>query len=92
MTEFNRYSVQIIGTVDGLDSVELHQQIKSALLGVGKFKVKTISLDEWVEGYSGKTRKFDENGNEIVEQPVVEEPETEVVEVVEVEEVTGEQA
>ena len=68
MTEFNRYSVQIIGTVDGLDSVDLHQQIKAALLNVGKFKVKAVSLDEWVEGYSGKTRKFDENGDEIVEQ------------------------
>jgi hypothetical protein len=69
MYEFNRFSVQVIGTVDDIDSVELHQQIKTALLGVDKFKVKAISLDEWVDGYSGKTRKFDENGDEIVEQP-----------------------
>lgn len=67
MTTYKRFSVQILGTVDGEESVALHQAIQQALAKVKKFKVKAISLDEWTDGFTGKTRKFDENGDEVVE-------------------------
>ena len=67
--EYSRFSVQILGTVDAMDTIELHQSIKSALQNVAKFKVKMIGLDEWVDGL-GETRRFDKNGVEILPQPV----------------------
>ena len=82
--EYNRYSVQVLGTVDAQDAVALHQAIKAALLGINKFKVKMIGLDEWVDGL-GVTRIFNEEGKEVIPEPeVIQEPETtiEVTEVV----------
>lgn len=87
--EYNRYSVQVLGTVDAVDPVELHQAIKAALVGITKFKVKMIGLDEWVDGL-GETRHFDEEGKEILPIPVIEEvqPEPEEIDVEQIEEVT----
>ena len=65
--EYNRYSVQVLGTVDAVDPVELHQAIKAALVGITKFKVKMIGLDEWVDGL-GETRHFDEEGKGILNE------------------------
>lgn len=68
MEEFKRFSVQILGTVDAKDAVELHQAINNALGGVDRFKVKAVSLDEWTDGL-GETRLFDEKGDEIFDEP-----------------------
>ena len=65
MDEFKRFSVQVLGTVDAKDAVELHQAINAALGGIDKFKVKAVSLDEWTDGL-GETRKFDAEGKEIL--------------------------
>lgn len=73
MEEFKRFSVQILGTVDAKDAVELHQAINTALGGVDRFKVKAVSLDEWTDGL-GETRLFDEHGDEIIEEPETPEP------------------
>jgi hypothetical protein len=82
--EYNRYSVQVLGTVDAVDPVELHQAIKAALVGITKFKVKMIGLDEWVDGL-GETRHFDEEGKEILPEPeIAPVPEEEQIEVEEV--------
>ena len=82
--EYNRYSVQVLGTVDAVDPVELHQSIKASLTGIAKFKVKMIGLDEWVDGL-GETRHFDEEGKEILPEPeVVPVPEEEQIEIEEV--------
>lgn len=67
MEEFKRFSVQILGTVDAKDAVELHQAINTALGGVDRFKVKAVSLDEWTDGL-GETRLFDESGDEIFDE------------------------
>lgn len=64
--EYNRFSVQIMGTVDATSTEELLASINSALGGISKFNIKAVSHDKWVDGYSGKDRLFDENGNEIV--------------------------
>ena len=73
MEEFKRFSVQILGTVDAKDAVELHQAINTALSGVDRFKVKAVSLDEWTDGL-GETRLFDEHGDEIIDEPEQSQP------------------
>ena len=69
MTQFNRFSIQILGTVDATSTEELLSNINSALSGVPKFNIKAVSHDKWTDGYTGADRLFDENGKEIIEQP-----------------------
>lgn len=82
MANYNRFSVQILGTVDATSTEDLLKAINEALGGIPKFKIKAVSHDKWVDGYTGDDRIFGEDGKEIVEEPVVEEPEVEVTEVV----------
>lgn len=72
MTQYNRFSVQILGTVDSTSTEELLKAINSALGSIAKFNVKAVSHDKWTDGYTGKDRFFGEDGKEIVEAPVVE--------------------
>ena len=83
MSQYNRFSVQILGTVDATSTEDLLKAINEALGGIAKFNVKAVSHDKWTDGFTGKDRLFDEDGNEIVETTTVEET-TEEVEVTEV--------
>lgn len=84
MKKYNRFSVQILGTVDATSTEDLLKAINLALGGVEKFNVKAVSHDKWVDGFTGKDRVFDEDGNEIVEtsEELIAEPEKHVEEVV----------
>ncbi len=83
MQKFNRFSIQILGTVDATSTEELLAHINSALAGVPKFNIKAVSHDKWTDGYTGADRLFDEDGKEIVEQTTVTQPDSsEEVEVV----------
>lgn len=81
MTTYNRFSVQILGTVDATSTEDLLMRINAALGSIPKFKIKAVSHDKWVDGYTGDDRIFGDDGKEIVEQPevveeVVERPST----------------
>ena len=77
MTQFNRFSIQILGTVDAISTEDLLKQINTALGSIPKFNVKAVSQDKWVDGYTGEDRLFDEEGKEIIKQsPIIEVPET----------------
>lgn len=65
MTTYNRFTIQILGTVDAVDSLTLHSELVEALKNVQKMTIKAVNLDMWADGYTGKTREFDENGNEL---------------------------
>lgn len=69
MQKFNRFSIQILGTVDATSTEELLAHINGALAGVPKFNIKAVSHDKWTDGYTGADRLFDEDGKEIIEQP-----------------------
>lgn len=71
MTQYNRFSVQIVGTVDGDDPVIVHQQLKDVLGNIVKFRIKAVNVDQWIDGYTGKIRVFDENGDEIIDRKIV---------------------
>lgn len=86
MANYNRFSVQILGTVDATSTEDLLKAINEALGGIPKFKIKAVSHDKWVDGYTGDDRFFGEDGKEIVETPIVETTEESAKEV-EVEEV-----
>ena len=81
MANYNRFSVQILGTVDATSTEDLLKAINEALGGIPKFKIKAVSHDKWVDGYTGDDRIFGEDGKEIVEEPVVEETTQEETEV-----------
>lgn len=95
MTTHKRFTIQILGTADSSDSLTLHAAIEQALNGIDKCRVKAVNLDMWVDGFTGEPRKFDENGNEIVENVEINQTEgqtegiDEGIETVEVEEVTA---
>lgn len=76
------FSVQILGTVDATSTEELLKAINTALGSIAKFKIKAVSHDKWVDGYTGDDRFFGEDGKEIVETATPEQipTETEVVE------------
>lgn len=75
MTEYKRFTIQVLGTADSVDALTLHADIEKALNGIAKCRVKAVNLDMWVDGYLGEPRKFDENGDEIPKtQTIVEEP------------------
>lgn len=87
----NRFTVQILATVDAEDMVVLHQTIKTALASIPKMNLKAINLDKWTDGYTGKDRMFLEDGSEYREpEPEIEVPKQET-EDQETEEVTIEQ-
>ena len=65
MTEYKRFTIQVLGTADSVDALTLHADIEKALNGIAKCRVKAVNLDMWVDGYLGEPRKFDENGDEI---------------------------
>ena len=67
MTEYKRFTIQILGTADSADALTLHAAIEQALNGIDKCRVKAVNLDMWVDGYMGVPRRFDDNGNEIKE-------------------------
>lgn len=69
MSIYNRFSIQILGTVDATSTEDLLKNINTALGAVPKFKIKAVSHDKWVDGFSGDDRLFGEDGKEIVEQP-----------------------
>lgn len=92
MANYNRFSVQILGTVDATSPEDLLKAINLALGSIEKFNVKAVSHDKWADGFTGKDRVFDEEGNEIVEtsEAVIAKPE-ENVEAVLIEEVVQEE-
>ena len=92
MANYNRFSVQILGTVDATSSEDLLKAINLALSSIEKFNVKAVSHDKWADGFTGKDRVFDEEGNEIVEasKEVIAQPEDNVEEVL-IEEVVQEE-
>lgn len=67
MTEYKRFTIQILGTADAVDSLTLHADIEKVLNGIAKCRVKAVNLDMWVDGFNGEPRRFDENGTEIKE-------------------------
>jgi len=81
MSTYNRFNVSILCVADSEDDVALYGQIKNALKVVPKTTVKVINLDLW-QDCDGKTREFNENGEEIFsvpttsEVPVVDEDKT----------------
>lgn len=81
MTTYNRFSIQILGTVDATSTEDLLARINAALGAIPKFKIKAVSHDKWVDGYTGEDRIFGDDGKEIQETveetvDVVVEPET----------------
>lgn len=72
MATYNRFSVQILGTVDATSSEELLTNINSALGSIPKFRIKAVSHDKWTDGFTGEDRLFDDDGKEIVETNIVE--------------------
>lgn len=68
MTEYNRFSIQILGTVDATSTEELLKQINTALGGIPKFKIKAVSHDKQVDGFTGDDRVFGEDGKELARQ------------------------
>ena len=80
MANYNRFSIQILGTVDATSTEDLLKAINEALGSIPKFKIKAVSHDKWVDGYSGEERFFGDDGKEIVQMHVVEETEIEVTE------------
>jgi len=86
MTNYNRYNISVLCVADSQDDVALYGAIKNALNAIPKVSVKIINLDLWQDGGTGKTREFDENGNEIFETQDIPQPtentETEPSEVV----------
>lgn len=80
MNKYNRFSIQILGTVDANSTEDLLKAINEALGGIPKFKIKAVSHDKWVDGYTGEERFFGEDGKEIVQTTVVEDAEIEVEE------------
>lgn len=72
MTEYKRFTIQILGTADSEDSLTLHAAIEQALNGIDKCRVKAVNLDMWVDGFTGEPRKFDDNGKEITNAEKVE--------------------
>lgn len=69
MTElYNRFSVQILATVDARSTEELLSDINKALGQIPKFNIKAVSHDKWADGYTGRDRVFDENGDELSKQ------------------------
>lgn len=75
MTEYKRFTIQILGTAYSVDSLALHSAIETALNGIDKCRVKAVNLDMWVDGFTGEPRVFDEKGKEILKasEEVVEE-------------------
>jgi hypothetical protein len=65
MANYNRFNVSILCVADSQDDVALYGAIKQALNAIPKVSVKVVNLDLWQDGGTGKTREFDENGNEI---------------------------
>lgn len=66
MTEYKRFTIQILGTADSVDALTLHSDIETSLNGIDKCRVKAVNLDMWVDGFTGEPRVFDEKGKEIV--------------------------
>ena len=66
MTEYKRFTIQILGTADSVDALTLHSDIETALNGIDKCRVKAVNLDMWVDGFTGEPRVFDERGKEIL--------------------------
>lgn len=77
---YNRFSVQILGTVDATSTEDLLKAINTALGGIPKFKIKAVSHDKWTDGFTGADRIFGEDGKEITEESEQLPTETEVVE------------
>jgi hypothetical protein len=71
MANYNRFNVSVLCVADSQDDVSLYGAIKSALNAIPKVSVKVINLDLWQDGGTGKTREFDENGNEVFETQVI---------------------
>lgn len=69
MTTFNRFSIQILGTVDSTSTETLLNQLNTALGTIPKFNIKAVSHDKWADGFTGEDRLFDEEGKEILKQP-----------------------
>lgn len=72
MAEYKRYSISIIGFADATDALTLHTALNQVFSSDPKMKVKTINLDEWVDGYTAQSRLFDESGVEIITNPTPE--------------------
>lgn len=63
--KFNRFNIQIFGSVDSNSTEEMLKKINEALGTIPNFKVKTVTHDMWINGYTGEARFFDENGKEV---------------------------
>ena len=66
MSVYNRYNASILCVASTQDDVELYRAIKLALKTIPNLDVKFINLDVWQDGSTGRTREFDETGNEIL--------------------------
>ena len=73
MSNYNRFNVSILCVADSQDDVALYGAVKSALSALSKVSVKIINLDRWQDGATGRTREFDESGDEVFPAATVEE-------------------
>ena len=69
---YNRFNISVLCVADSQDDVALYGAIKQALSALPKVSVKIVNLDLWQDGATGRTREFDENGEEIFPNTEVE--------------------
>lgn len=62
---YNRFNISVLCVADAEDDVALYGAIKQALNALPKVSVKIVNMDLWQDGATGRTREFDEEGNEI---------------------------
>lgn len=62
----NRYTIQIIGTLDTDDKFQIQQNIFNALDAVDGLTVKAVTVDLWCD-MNGTVRTWDDDGNETTE-------------------------
>ena len=72
MANYNRFNISVLCVADSQDDVALYGAIKQALNALPKVSVKIVNMDLWQDGGTGRTREFDENGNEILPEESLE--------------------
>ena len=65
MANYNRFTFQVLGMIDGTDAVVVSNAISTALSSIPRTTVKTLNLDLWTDGYTGQVREFNEEGVDV---------------------------
>lgn len=65
MANYNRFTFNVMGMIDGTEAEVLSNAIRTALASIPKTMIKTLNLDLWTDGYTGQVREFNEEGIDI---------------------------